>query len=393
MKARNARDINSSGGMSFIKRFIFIAAGLLLVSTISIFNVYPGTRTQDERMVSVGTPKLRQKDEIRSTIGSTYFFLNASQHETHEGIDVVIAGFPKCGTSTLLFSFEDNDEMEMPHQEYCVLSRKDKSRAMAIARMRMMMHSTYSQQSINQRGLIKGIKCPTSIRNAKSLQLLEQLNPETKVIVGLRHPVLFFQSYYNFWVLAINSNRKYMFKNITAPDPNTLIGDEKIGWRGIYTDLARYEDSLMQLGKVDLTREELQHMASQRLHLFPVDLKIFLYDVEQLSDSNEFRSRKFRSDMQFFLGLKKTIEPFARRNAISNKKSYPETINICEKKFSELRGVLVKHGKKAQKWILEKLLKNKDVFVGGDRDHFSAVLFKWGTDPCPSPTEANKKEP
>jgi hypothetical protein len=44
----------------------------------------------------------------------------------------------------------------------------------------------------------RGYKAPRDITNAKALLAFAKYFPTTKLIIGLRHPVLWFQSFYNF---------------------------------------------------------------------------------------------------------------------------------------------------------------------------------------------------
>jgi hypothetical protein len=44
----------------------------------------------------------------------------------------------------------------------------------------------------------RGVKCPISLWIHRTLSLLTHHLPETKLIIGVRHPVHFFESHYNY---------------------------------------------------------------------------------------------------------------------------------------------------------------------------------------------------
>jgi hypothetical protein len=46
----------------------------------------------------------------------------------------------------------------------------------------------------------RGYKAPRDVTNVKALEAFAKHFPETKLVVGVRHPLLWFQSFYNFRV-------------------------------------------------------------------------------------------------------------------------------------------------------------------------------------------------
>ena len=43
-----------------------------------------------------------------------------------------------------------------------------------------------------------GIKCPDMIRQTRSIENLAKLSDATRLVVGVRHPVLWYESFYNY---------------------------------------------------------------------------------------------------------------------------------------------------------------------------------------------------
>ena len=79
-----------------------------------------------------------------------------------------------------------------------------------------------------------------------------ELNPqheETKLIIGMRHPVRLFESFWNY--------RELVHHNM--PPPSTLIGSSKVGSLGVYTEIGQFEEYLMQLGKFSLRKGDSVH--------------------------------------------------------------------------------------------------------------------------------------
>eukprot|EP00978_Attheya_sp_CCMP212_P047692 scaffold422987_cov55-Attheya_sp.AAC.5 len=303
----------------------------------------------------------------------------ASEENRKFDVDFIVAGFAKCGTSTLLYSFDDNPETNFPPHETCLRRKKTLKEGVNDALHRFK--DTFSQSEKEGHDYMKrGVKCPVAIEQIWSMFIYEIMNPGTKVIIGVRHPVLFFQSYYNYRVVShVRGKKKYEGKSI--PDPYSL-KDHHRGWRGVHKNLAKFDKYLMQLGKVNLTDSENMELESLGLKQTNSKLPIFLYEIGQLEDEDELRSDVFREDMQHFLGLKEPIPPFAHRNAVANKGEFDGQINICEPKFDDLRKTLIGFGEQARPWIGGKFIESDDVFIGGDKAHFLTLLSSWGDDPC-----------
>ena len=264
----------------------------------------------------------------------------------------------------------------MPSKEYCPSAFSNSQSPSKLNSLR----STLSNLDIGTSKNTKwGIKCPMAIRDIILINGLIQISEELRIIIGVRHPVHLFQSFYNYRVTEMYVRKKVEH----APNPEKLTGQK--GWKGVSTNLVQFEFSLMQLAKTFLSTKDLMFMSSRGLSVLkPNSIKIFLYSLEQIKDQNETRSALFRASMQQFLGLENPIEPFTHEN--NNKAvKYPETINICDEKFNKLRKMLILNGKATQKWILNQFMQSKDVIVGV-QDQFIKSLEKWSDDPCSSKT-------
>ena len=97
--------------------------------------------------------------------------------------DFGIIGFPKTGTTFLLDMLGKHPEVSMPTRETCKNSGIDAA-----------------QQSKDERTPTTryGFKCPQMIRTTALLEQFAPISNETRLVVGVRHPVLWFESFYNF---------------------------------------------------------------------------------------------------------------------------------------------------------------------------------------------------
>ena len=105
-------------------------------------------------------------------------------------LNFAIAGFPKTGTTFLLKLLENHPEIVMPSEEFCDI-HKGTSEILSW----LKNASVSDLQTPNKQ---YGIKCPTMVRNTNAIDNLAKLSGDTRLIVGVRHPVLWFQSFYNY---------------------------------------------------------------------------------------------------------------------------------------------------------------------------------------------------
>jgi hypothetical protein len=274
-------------------------------------------------------------------------------------LDFFVAGFPKCGTTTLLKTFEAHNETAVHPEEECSLSTV-RSNKEAYHRLMKNLNDASSNPNVK-----RGIKCPVGLSTPAAIARLQDWFPNTKLIIGLRHPVHYFQSFYNYRVAEFHQNKL----KTPIPPPESLIGSDE--WARVSTEAARFEHVLKKLGKTN-SDESLR-----------TPFKVFLYTLEQMEDENEERGQRLRETLGSFLALQYQIQPLraANINHFVGKKAFNETIDICDTKFNHLRRVLVKNGRKSQRWIREEFLQSPDVTVA-NAEHFNEILKQWAFDPC-----------
>jgi hypothetical protein len=102
-------------------------------------------------------------------------------------IQFSIIGFPKSGTSTLMFHLRDHPEIHMFPHERCELSYN---------RQKILIEDMYRQFPPSSHTLgrfVRGIKCPIELENRPlALQNYQKFFPKTDFIVGIRHPILWY---------------------------------------------------------------------------------------------------------------------------------------------------------------------------------------------------------
>lgn len=263
-------------------------------------------------------------------------------------LNFAIVGFPKTGTSTLMFYLRNHSES--------VFIFPDERCELAWNQHVPLLKDMYKEYEPK---LQMGIKCPSNLEVDLALKNYDKFFPATKFIVGLRHPVHWFESFYNFRI----TNGYY-----DIPPAQKLVGQCRRRFKGVCTFRANFSH---HLGKIDPFR------------------KVFLYDVAQLHDDDILRSSLFLRDLGAFLELSQPLEQpmiWVRPGKQPASTKDTETIasrqiDICEDKYYELRASLMQQASVSARWIIEKFVKNPRVTVSSVA-YFSELLDKWHSDPC-----------
>lgn len=289
-------------------------------------------------------------------------------------LDFVVAGFPKTGTTTLLYAFRDHEEMDIANSERCSVAHVPLSESRAQQDLNAAVAELSPLRSVK-----RGIKCPTMLSNSVSLSRLQRHSPSAKLIVGLRHPTELLQSFYNYRVTEVYDKRSHQ----SIPSFDEIVRTGK-AWKGVSLEAVRFDLFLMQLGKTNMSTIDLQQYAGRKhMGVKPSEMQVFLYTLDQIEDRDPTNSLVFRKGLESYLGLETPFQPFGRENTnhFVGNKAYPETLDICQPKYNKLRKKLADQGRKTARWIHERLLESPDVFVG-NKDGFLQSLESWGADIC-----------
>jgi hypothetical protein len=197
-----------------------------------------------------------------------------------------------------------------------------------------------------------------------------QVFPNSPLIVTLRHPVLWFESYWNF---RHNNNGKnwtmpfYPLKHVTQRRGNLLRG---IWTSDLHVGLGMFHHYLSQLGKTPQrngTREmellQYNMEPGEAEKLFPVPWKtpnrVFVILTEQLDDTSN--TARLQRDLQTFLRLNTPFNelPHVRPDTLYQSEELvnrSKKENICKPRYKELRAKLVEIGSIASEWVMDYFL-------------------------------------
>ena len=315
-------------------------------------------------------------------------------------LDFLIAGFPKTGTTSLLETLRLHPEVAMGPREDCLLAKPIQADDVNLKRLnryltdiqRDVLHERKSTRQLtnshnkhdilgkptdsSRSSLQLGVKCPDALKNFKAIHRLTQHSPHCKIVIGLRHPVWYIQSFYNYRIFESVLKHR--------PDVPTLreIWDTRSDWWDVSPDATRYELFLSQFGKTTMSTQQLKEWLADRpmLAVKPNRFPIFIYAIEQLHDPEQ--SSRLRHDLQSFLGLREPIAPFGHENNIAVKAPtrIDKQVDICALEYDDIRKDILQHAESTISWMNE-FLASPDVKVS-DEPTLRKLIDNWKEDPC-----------
>jgi hypothetical protein len=299
-------------------------------------------------------------------------------------LDFAIIGFPKCGTTALQEWLSQHSQIQMLGGEVFSLLNQQPSR---------MIWRLYTQLPSSPQ-IVRGYKNPLDIRAPPTLRYLSQYFPQTTLIVGVRHPVRWFESLYNFKVQNLPRNVDPSYWG----DPNELI--HACGWWNdtncVGTAKGWFHVHLAALGKVPFPEEwkdQYPMYLKQNTSPTKVPNPVFLYESQQLvfddETSNNQNARQFRMELQRILHLNaslpsilpRTKPDFDHFNKRQQRRKDQHKIDICHAKYQPVRTELMRLSRQASLWIRNELLNSPEVQVSSP-DYFRELLERWMVDPC-----------
>lgn len=307
--------------------------------------------------------------ERREIIGDPQFLLQFA-----------IIGHGKCGTTSIQKWLSNHPEIHMPKDEILELSMSEHPAPDFVLRLYEEFLSAGQNQKL-------GYKNPGEIRIPRSIRLLNKYFPETILFVGIRHPVLWFESLFNFKV----QNLPEIFAPDHWGDPNQKIGacQNPFEFNCVGTSKGLFHLHLAFLGKTNQTKE-LEKQFEIRKKIVPTSNPVFLFDVDQLNDKNATRIEIFQRDLQSTLGLEQRFgkspphySPGKVWGAALQAKRDKFKIRICDDKYSILRKALMQIAVDASEFIRSSgFLDHPDVRVSS-REYLEDILKnRWTKDPC-----------
>ena len=286
-------------------------------------------------------------------------------------IDFVIAGFPKCGTTTLEANL--GYIAPIPIADVCTP-------------VHQTVHYAYKNwpQTYTKEGEVKlyrGTKCPAYIHGTALKEWSHHL-PRTKIIVGVRHPVLWFQSFWNM-LLANGAVKRDSLYDRMEPCKGKRSCDNGCPGQILCTGRARFHNALAALGKTSLTREE-------RMLLSPNDIDggmdlvnneirnpVFVYEQKEL------RKQYVWNELASYLGVTDPLKRDKRENSHGNNRTH--VADFCDDEFDEFRANLMPIAYNVSVWLVDYLIPTsrvrEDVTIPKVKK-FAEIVESYKVDPC-----------
>jgi len=308
-------------------------------------------------------------------------------------LDFAIVGFAKCGTTWMMNYLRKNGRSSgelWVNQGEVHFMRK----AEGPAKMVNLMYKTHAADVQEGTKRIYGVKNPAEMELEGSLGRYAQYFPHTKFIISLRHPVKWFESFFNF-------RQYHHYPHMIVRPTTKLIGECepgypykpkcmtscKTGKMDVCTIRANFHWALSRLGKTPMTSKKEKKLLQHKMSIDPMPNKVFIMESRQII-YNHPSAQNFTHDLHDFLGLDKDLSelqpyvpPADKYAEFSNKEAVEHLIHICDEEHDEVRKDLVRIGKDAATWITKYFLESPDVYVSS-KDEFIKLMDDWGHDPC-----------
>jgi hypothetical protein len=193
--------------MKMVRVLVFFVAAIFSISSIGIFVVasmyYYSEGTSKENSIYGTAHEMETKNKIVS-LPDTHDEAKTTTHMQEKSIlQFAIVGFPKCSTTFL------RNTLLAPNPQIFLGNKENE--------IHFLTHNNihdFKALFKDQPDTINGFKCPDLLYSSVGLHNLEQHFQNTDLIIAVRHPILWFQSFYNYRVR----------KGHRMPDPYQLIG-------------------------------------------------------------------------------------------------------------------------------------------------------------------------
>ena len=326
-------------------------------------------KNDDSKEEAVAQP-FKNQDE---TVSAADYYLEGNKivGDVSGLLDFGILGFAKTATTYLKDWFkQQRSHISISSEEVCYLNKKEGSK---------LVHHLVDDLDETK---MRGFKCPSHFTRP-SLEWYRRYFPRTKLIVGLRHPISWFESFYNFRI----RHPKYPHNaTIQLPPPDELIGRCRLESRGLCTYNAEFHRQLARMGKTPLNSTERSMLHLDRSDILGlgsarVDNPVFLYEITQIRQN----PAQFAADMAAFLGMNEPLKPFVEKKqsarALKAQAAKKKAIQICEPKYDKIRQELMKTAWEASDCILDYYMQHVTITTS-PTSSFVEAKQRWKKDPC-----------
>jgi len=319
-------------------------------------------------------------------------------------LDFAVIGNAKSGTTFLKnYLGHQSDEIYMDPSETCQMSNNKTAGIVKFFHKHLDEEGggddgttpTKGAFTPDGRRIKNGIKCPKETGTEWGLPNYRTYFPDADFLITVRHPVLWFQSFYNY--------RAYAPTNDPMPPVRDLIGScvddgspfvcpnacGHIRTRNVCTDRANFHHQLARLGKTNPAssseRERELLRGGEGMGVVPARSRIFLAELGQFMPSNVEASRHVARDLTDFLRLDRPLPSIetvgGHKRHYSDEERISNFINICDAEHDGVREILLDIGRDASEWIRDYFMKSPDVVVSSP-EAFVELIEEWGRDPC-----------
>lgn len=273
-------------------------------------------------------------------------------------VDFAVVGFPKCGTTTLNHIFKKN--VAMLKGDTCIYGRK------GLVKQFQEGGHVYNN-SVDPNTMLRGFKCPRFLEHYRGT-----LPDQLPFIVTVRHPVRWFESFYNM----IGRQPK---------GPKIFLGACKQGV--LCTDRGKFYLPLSKLNQTNLSQGERDLIGvgvGDSLGAKRLPNPVFLIESTQLGDTNTSRRMQLSDDLAEFVGL----EQHSLRDAVPHvspagkKQDDKWKIQICDVEHAPIRAELMKHARVGGRWLRDYFLREGKGVYTSSPEFLMELLEKWEIDPC-----------
>ena len=292
------------------------------------------------------------------------------------------AGFPKCGTTGLV-----NHLMHItPYGGGDICTPPDSTVYYAYNNWPNAERKKYPNQDINLK-FLRGTKCPKFLETEYISELSKKL-PKTRLLVGIRHPVLWFQSFYNMQMSnSVRGGSRY--QNMSIFDELPHVDRNRNKWGCITGELfcvarSKFYLPLASLGKTSpMSDKEIKLLLSndykndKRILTKSQYIRnpILLYEQQQPSEEyfwNDvcnylYINRSSLPEMVDYTSdsQNKTLDEMTSHEKTKSKK---RKFNICHKDRDPLRKLLLPISYNIYIWLTEYFIpaskiKKNDIYI------------------------------
>jgi hypothetical protein len=303
-------------------------------------------------------------------------------------LDFAIAGFAKCGTTTMEANL--GYIAPMPIADVCAGIHKVVLKSYKLWPLEFnIVNSTNSNGTITStevNKILRGTKCPRGVAG----DMLDQIStylPKTLLIVGIRHPIKFFESFWN--MVVDNGHRNYLtatpydFMRLNGTSARTF-GCPK--GQLICMHRSRLHLSLAQIGKTLLDDVERQLLApddedgGEKLINHRTRNPIFLYELSQISEDYMW------DELASTLKVPNIPHDIHKGNNIHRTPS-EFRINICDAQYDDFRAAIMPHAYNMSTWFCDYFVpvakdESRNDVIMANPDRVSEIVKGYRNDPC-----------